>query len=105
MIPVTQPILAPAAIGLGSRLFKLDQRAAKILGVKKEYRLVVGAQPRLAISEHSCAFCAQPISSRDNVVHFIADVVHPARWIALQKAFNLRGCAERFEKLDPGIRK
>ena len=72
--------------------------------MQKEHRLVMRPQPRLAIAEHSCPFRPQPIPRFDDVVDLVADVVHSARRIALEKGLYRGGRAERFKQLDLGVR-
>src|SRR5205085_4713878 len=87
-----------------SCLLELDEGSTKIFRVQKEHWLLVSAQPRLAIAEHSRAFRPQPIPRFDDVVDLVADVMHSASRIAVEKGLYRRGRAERFEQFDLGIR-
>src|SRR5260370_16000831 len=63
----------------------------------------MGTEARLAVAEHSRALRPQPIARSYDVVDLVADVMHTARRIALEKGLHRRGCAERFEQLDLGV--
>ena len=64
----------------------------------------MGTEARLAITEHSRAFCPQPIPRSYDVFDLIADVMHSARRIAREKGPHRRGRAERFQQLDLRVR-
>jgi len=77
--------------------------STKILRVEKEHRLVVRAQPRLAIAEHSRAFRPQPIPRFDDVVDLVSRCGAFRPPGALEKGLYRRGRAERLEQLDLGV--
>ena len=69
-----------------SDLLKFNERAAKILGMQKQHGLAVRADTRLFISQHPRAARFQLIAGIHNIVHLIADMVHTAIGMTLQKS-------------------
>ena len=66
--------------------------------MQKEHRLIVRAEPRLAVAEHLGAFRAKLVARRDDVVYLVAEVMHPARRVALENleaAFPERAVTDR----------
>ena len=86
-----------------SRLFNLDQRAAKILRVQEQDRLAVGADLRLAVAEHACALRLEPVARGADIVDLLADVVNATIGIALEKFCNGRRLPERLEQFNLGV--
>src|SRR5205807_2669672 len=75
-----------------------------ILGMEEQHGFVVGTEPWLAVPEHPGACGAQPIAGSDDVVDLVAEVVHTAVGVALEKAAHWRIYAEGLEQLDPRVR-
>src|SRR5207237_837045 len=72
--------------------------------MEEQHGFVVGTEPWLAVPEHPGACGAQPIAGGDDVVDLVAEVVHTAVGVALEKAAHWRIYAERLEQLDPRVR-
>ena len=70
-----------------SGLLELDQRAAEILRVQEQHRLAVGADLRLAATEHARA-ARQPVARGLDVVDLVADVVDAAVGLRSRKAIG-----------------
>jgi len=56
--------------------------------MKEKDRLVVRAQPRLAVAEHAGALRLQPIARGDDVLDLVADMMHPAAGVLLEIALG-----------------
>ncbi len=80
------------------------KRAAEILRVQEQHRLVVGAKPGFAVAEDSGAAGAQPVAGGDDVVDLIADVMHAAGRVFVEKPAHRRGVAERLQQFDFRVR-
>src|SRR5262249_7167389 len=87
-----------------SCLLKLDQGSAEILRMQEQHGLIMGAETRLPIAEDPGSLAAKPIARSDDVIDFIAQMVHAACRIAFEKGAHRRSVAERLEQLDPRIR-
>ena len=59
-------------------LFDFDQGSAEILRVQKQYRLAVGPDTGLPISQDARPFALQLVACRDDVCHFETDMMHAA---------------------------
>ena len=64
----------------------------------------MGAELWLAVAEHPRSLGAEAIARRDDVFDLVADMVHAARRIAVEKAAHRRSGTERLEEFNPGIR-
>ena len=69
----------------GLNLFEFYQRPTEVFGVKKQHLLPVRANNRFTITNDSGARSGQFIAGRHDVVYLVADMVHSAARIALQK--------------------
>src|SRR5215510_13887904 len=81
-------------------LFEFDQRAAEILRMQKKYRFAVGADFRLAVTQHTGALGFEHVSGRANVPHLVAEVMDAPVRIAFKKFSDRRVSAQRLKKLD-----
>src|SRR5215470_9659042 len=86
-----------------SRLFDLDQRAGKILGMEEQHRLAMRADLRLAVTEHARAFLDELVTRGEDVDHLVADMMDAAVGVALDEFCNRRGLAQRLDELDLGV--
>src|SRR5262245_25442766 len=86
-----------------SGLLDLHQRAAEVLGMQEQHGLAVGADLRLAVSEHPRTLCLELVPGGADVVDLVADMVDPAVRIALEELRDRRGLSERLEELDLGV--
>ena len=59
-------------------LFDFDQGSAEILRVQEQYRLAVGPDTGLPISQDARPFALQLVACRDDVCHFETDMMHAA---------------------------
>ena len=60
----------------------------------------MGAEARLAVAEHPRALRAEPVAGGDDVLDFIAQMMHAAGRVALEKTAHRRAFAERLEQFD-----
>src|SRR4051812_4906587 len=86
-----------------SGLLQLYQRAQKVLGMEEKDRLVMGANPRLSVTQNTGAFSLQLIAGSENIRHFVADMMDATRRIARQELADRAAVAERIKQLDLGI--
>ena len=86
------------------RLFQLDQRAVEILRVEEQHRLAMRADLGIAVAEHAGASRHQPVAGGDDVVDLIADMMHAAVGVALQKRGDGRAGAKWLQQFDLGVR-
>src|SRR5438105_15923292 len=63
---------------VGLSLLQLDQRAAEILGMQEQHRLVMCAEAWLAVAEHAGPFGTQAVAGHDDVVDLVANVMQAA---------------------------
>src|SRR5262245_64990921 len=86
-----------------SRLFDLDQRAAKILRVQEQHRLAVGADLRLAVAEHARALRLEPLPRGADIVDLVTEVMNAATGIAVEEVCDRRRLPQRLEAFDLGV--
>src|SRR4051794_1563746 len=120
-MPVTQPIAAnarfrtaavpaalpgetPAVPTLFSHLLQLDQGAAEVFWVQEQNRLVMGAEFRLAVAEHAGTGGGQTVTGGKDIVNLVADMVHAAGRVLVEKAAHRRIGPKRVQQLDLAVR-
>src|SRR2546423_1663753 len=81
----------------GSDLLKLDERAAEGLRMQEEHGLVMGAKLGLAVAQYPSALGLELIARCADVLDLQADVMHPARGVAVEEAADRRILAERLQ--------
>ena len=84
-----------AVVRMPSDLLDLDQRAGEVFRVQKQHRLAVSADFRVPVPENARALGLELVASSDDVLDLVAEVVHPAVRIALEKFGDRRVGAER----------
>src|SRR5258708_16303444 len=63
--------LASVALVLASGLLEFDQRAAEVLGMQEQHRLVVRADLWRAVAEHARAFGLELVAGGQDVVDLV----------------------------------
>src|SRR5665213_257947 len=80
-----------------SRLLQFDQRSAEILRVQEHDRLAMRADFRLAVAEHARALALQRVARRQNIRHFVTEMMNAAVRIFFEKLGDRRRFAERLQ--------
>jgi hypothetical protein len=70
----------------------------------EQHRLAVGADLRIAVAQHPRTFRDQLVAGRDDVRHFVADMMDAAVGVALNEFRDRRVLTERLDELDLGVR-
>src|SRR5260221_2635880 len=65
-------------------LLQLHQRAAEILGMQEQHRLVVGADLWFAVADDPRAAGLELVAGGNNIRDLVADIVHAAARVALE---------------------
>src|SRR3984957_14665730 len=83
-----------------SGLLDFDQRAGEVLWVQKQHRLTMSADFRVSVSKHAPARSFELVAGGDDVLNLIAEVMHAAVRIAIEKLGDRRVRAQRMQEFD-----
>src|SRR6185437_16051090 len=88
---------------MGLHLFQFDQGTQKILGMQKQHRLAVCADPGGSVAQHARSGRFQPVAGGDDVFHLVAKMMHAPGRVLLQECSDRGALTQRLEQLDLGV--
>src|SRR3954468_14329383 len=71
--------------------------------MQEYHRLVMGAQSRFPVAQYPSTRRAQPVACCDNIVDLVAEMVHAAGRVFVEKAAQRRIGAERLQQFDLAV--
>src|SRR5262249_55725132 len=97
--------LPDRGLPISSGLFEFNERAAKVLRVKKQNGFAVRADFRLAVAKNARALRFERVTGGTDVRNFVADVMDAAVGILLEELRDGRFGAEWLQQFNLGVGK